>query len=171
VIADAPRFIRRLAEADADAYADLRREALRDAPLGFAASPSDDVASSAEAVREQLRHAPGGIILGAFQPELVGAVGIFRDRHVKASHKMHLWGLYVVPGRRRQGVASALLQAALAHARTLPGVDWVHLCVTSAVPGAIRLYERAGFQTWGIEPEALRHEGQSVVDHHMALRL
>ncbi len=107
----------------------------------------------------------------AFQPDLIGTVGLYRDRHVKASHKVHIWGMYVMPFHRRQGVAADLLQAALGHARSLPGVSWVHLGVTSAAPTARRLYERAGFEVWGIEPEALRHEGQAVVEHHMALRL
>jgi RimJ/RimL family protein N-acetyltransferase len=79
--------------------------------------------------------------------------------------------MYVVPGHRRQGIAADLLQAALRHARLLPGVSWVHLSVSSAAPGARRLYERTGFEVWGTEPEALRHDGQSVVEHHMALHL
>ena len=43
--------------------------------------------------------------------------------------------------------------------------------MSAAMPGAMRLYERAGFRPWGTEPDALRHEGQAVVLHHMALRL
>jgi RimJ/RimL family protein N-acetyltransferase len=163
--------IRALRESDAEAYAALRQAALREAPLAFAASPSDDVASSSDAVREQLRRAPASVILGAFQSELIGAVGVLRDRHIKASHKVHVWGLYVVPSERRHGVAAALLEAAVGHARTLPGVAWVHLSVSSAAPAARRLYERAGFTVWGAEPDALRHDGEAVIEHHMALRI
>lgn len=164
-------MIRELREHDAEAYVGLRRDALLDSPLAFGASPTDDFVSSAETVRERLRQAPEWVILGAFQPGLVGAVGLFRDHHVKASHKVHLWGMYVVPGHRRQGIAADLLQAALRHARLLPGVSWVHLSVSAGAPGARRLYERTGFEVWGTEPEALRHDGQSVVEHHMALHL
>ena len=46
------RMIRLLREEDADAYANLRREALLDAPLAFASSPDDDFISDVEAVRE-----------------------------------------------------------------------------------------------------------------------
>ena len=163
--------IRALHDGDADAYVALRREALGDAPLAFAASAADDVASSAEAVREQLRRAPDAVILGAFQPDLIGAVGVFRDRHLKASHKVHVWGMYVMPSHRRQGIATELLRAALDHARTLPGAEWVHLSVSDAAPEARRLYEREGFTVWGTEPDALRHDCQTVVEHHMALYL
>ena len=164
-------MIRHLREEDAQAYATLRREALLDAPHAFASSPADDLSSDPEVVREQLRRAPKFVIIGAFENELIGAVGLHRDRHLKASHKIHLWGMYVAPSHRRQGLASELLDAAIRHARTLPGVAWIHLSVTSAAPGAHRLYERAGFRVWGVEPDALTYGGQTVVEYHMALRL
>jgi RimJ/RimL family protein N-acetyltransferase len=168
-------MIRQLGEHDAEAYAALRRTALVESPLAFGASPEDDFVSTAEAVRAQLRGAPEWVILGAFSPappvDLVGAVGVVRDRHLKGRHKAHLWGMYVVPGHRRQGIAAELLQAALRHARCLPGVTWVHLGVSEAAPAARRLYERAGFEVWGTEPEALRHDGRVVIEHHMARRV
>lgn len=167
--------IRRLGEHDAEAYAALRRAALLESPLAFGASPADDFVSTPGAVREQLGGGPDWVLLGAFSPpppaELVGAVGVVRDRHLKGRHKVHLWGMYVVPAHRGKGVAAALLQAALGHARSLPGVTWVHLGVSEAAPAARRLYERAGFEVWGTEPEALRHGGRVVGEHHMALRV
>lgn len=164
-------MIRELRDDDAQEYAELRREALLESPLAFASSPADDVASSPEAVRELLRRTPESVIIGAFRKHLIGAVGLHRDRHLKSSHKVHLWGMYVVPSHRRRGVASELLEAALRHARALPGVSWIHLTVSSAAPGAQRLYERAGFRVWGTEPDALRHNGETVVDYHMAMHL
>jgi RimJ/RimL family protein N-acetyltransferase len=164
-------MIRALLDHDVEVYVELRREALLDSPLAFVSSPGDDFASSPENLREQLRRAPDWVLFGAFRPELIGAVGLFRAQHVKASHKAHIWGMYVMPAHRRQGVAADLLQAALRHARSLPGVSWVQIGVTSAAPAARRLYERAGFAVWGTEPDALRHEGQAVDEHHMALRL
>lgn len=164
-------MIRALREEDAEAYAALRREALLDSPLAFAASPEDDLAASPEAVRAQLRRAPESMIFGAFRAGLVGAVGLYRDHHLKASHKLHLWGTYVTPSHRRQGLAAGLLEAALRHAGALPGIAWVHLSVSSEAPAARRLYERFGFRVWGDEPEALRHQERTAVEHHMALRL
>jgi RimJ/RimL family protein N-acetyltransferase len=79
--------------------------------------------------------------------------------------------MYVVSGRRRQGIASDLLAAAIRHARSLPGISWIHLTVSSAAPAAQRLYERAGFHVWGTEIDAMRYAGQSVVDYHMALQV
>jgi len=164
-------MIRHLQEGDAEAYVELRRQALLDAPGAFTASPEDDLVATVEAVRDQLRRSPDSVLIGAFRERLVGTVGLYRDRHLKAAHKAHLWGMYVVPALRGQGIAAQLLETALRHARTLPGVAWVHLSVSSAAPAARRLYERAGFRVWGSEPDALRHDGEPLVEHHMALRL
>ena len=65
-----------LSPQDAEDYAELRRASLLDSPLAFASSPDDDIVSSAEAVREQLRRAPNSVIFGAFHPGLVGSVGL-----------------------------------------------------------------------------------------------
>jgi len=168
-------MIRLLRDEDAEAYCELRHEALLDAPLAFAASPDGDFAGNAKAVREQLRRAPDWAILGAFRERagerLIGSAGIYRDQHLKAAHKAHLWGFYVTPPERRTGVASELLRAAIRHAESLPGITWLHLSVSSAASVAQRLYESVGFRTWGTEPDALRHEGRIVSECHMALRL
>ncbi|HYG61226.1 MAG TPA: GNAT family protein [Thermoanaerobaculia bacterium] len=164
-------MVQELQDRDVEAYVQLRRQALLDSPLAFAAAPGDDFVSSPDRVRQQLRTGAAWVIFGAFRPDLVGAVGLFRGRYPKASHKAHLWGMYVEPGHRGQGIGAELLGAVIRHARELPGVTWVHLGVTSAASEARRLYERAGFQVWGTEPDALRHEGRTVDEHHMALRL
>jgi len=138
--------IRQLQPEDAEAYHEFRRASLAESPLAFVSSPDDDFAASVETVREHLARAPHTVIFGAFAPGLVGALGMYRDRHVKSAHKTHIWGMYVLPVHRRRGLAARLLEAR-------------------------RLYERAGFRVWGTEPDALRDGGRSVVEHHMALRL
>lgn len=157
-------LIRPLSVEDLEAYAVLRRRALLEAPLAFAASPETDVAI-------RIGKAPDWMLFGAFAPELAGAAGLMRMRHPKAAHKLHLWGMYVLPAHRRRGLAAALLAAAVQHARSMDGIAWIQLGVTDAAAGARRVYERAGFVPWGLEPDALRWKGESVGEEHMALRL
>lgn len=164
--------IRLLQPEDAEAYAAIRHRALLEAPLAFASSPQDDSACSPDTVRQRLAHgAPDSVIVGAFDPELIGTLGLYRDNHLKAAHKVHLWGMYVAPSHRRRGIGAQLLDAAIQYARSLPRVSIVRLSVSSAMPGAQRLYERAGFCIWGAEPDALRHKDESVTEHHMLLKL
>jgi RimJ/RimL family protein N-acetyltransferase len=165
-------MIRPLAEADLEAYVALRRRSLIEEPLSFAASPSDDFASSATALREQMRQAPYWMLFGAFDGDtLAGAAGLLSNRRAKSAHKLILWGMYVAPSHRGRGLGRALVAACIAHARSLEGVDKIHLSVTSAASEARRLYERAGFRIWGTDRDALRHEGHAVDEHHMALEL
>lgn len=156
---------------DAEEYAALRRESLLNAPLALTSSPEDDRASSAAGVREILKRGPDSVIIGAFAPELVGAVGMYRDHHLKRAHKLHVWGVYVQPSHRGTGVGVALLEAAIAQARSMAGIACLDLSVNSTAPTAQRLYERVGFRMWGCEPDALRYDGQITQEHHMSLQL
>ena len=162
-------MIRPLEPDEATAFSLLRREYLLAAPLAFSSSPENDPAT-VEAIQRILSSYPQSIILGAFAPGLVGTVALYRSPEPKSAHKAHLWGMFVKPSHRGRGIGTRLLDAALAHARRL-AVDWIHLSVTSAAPEARRLYERAGFQVWGTEPDALRHDGESVDEFHMAMWL
>ena len=112
------------------------------------------------------------MLFGAFEDDaLAGSAGIFRARHPKAAHRMQLWGMYVAPEHRGRGLGTHLLDAAIAHARSLRGIAWIDLGVTTAAEAARRLYERAGFTMWGTQRDALRAEGHGVDEHHMALPL
>lgn len=164
-------LLRRLTEDDAAAYVELRAHMLADAPLAFGASPGHDFMSSAAAVREQIARGDDSAIYGAFDHALVAAIGVYREDRPKTRHKMHVWGAYVVPTYRSRGLGRRLLDLAVEHARVSPGVAILHISVTDAAPAARHLYERAGFETWGSEPDALAHEGRTVTEHHMILRL
>lgn len=163
--------VRRLTPADAEDFVALRRRALQEEPLAFGSSPEDDRASDVGVVRSRLASPGGPAIFGAFASRLVGAVGIYREEQRKRCHKAQIWGMYVIPERRRSGAGQALLQAAIAHARTLPGLVQVQLSVTDEAAAARRLYERIGFKRWGAEEAALCHEGRLVSETHMAFFL
>ena len=164
--------IRLLTPADVDAYLSIRAEMLDDSPFAFLASPHDDVASDPDFVRKQLSRTDGAnVILGAFAPELVGTVGVLRDRHSKAAHRANVWGMYVTPAHRRHGIARQLLDAAIAHARSLEGVDQLVLGVSAKTPGAQALYEHVGFRAWGTEPRAIGIDGVYADETYMSLAL
>jgi RimJ/RimL family protein N-acetyltransferase len=163
--------VRILTPEDASDLFELRRDALLESPFAFLASPSDDLASSEASVRELLKRGPTSVVFAAGAPRLVGMLGLHRALQLKAAHKVNLWGMFVAPAWRRRGVGQRLLEAALVHARTLPGVSTVRLSVSDAAVAARQLYERVGFKTWGAEPDAMRIDGRSVTEHHMGLSL
>lgn len=163
--------IRAIADGDVDAAVALRQRALREEPLAFAASPERDFGSEPESVRARIADAPASVMFGAFDGgALVGLASVFRETHRKRAHRTNVYGMYVAPTHRRRGIALRLLEAAALHAET-NGAAWLSLSVSTAAPGARRLYEGFGFVAWGDEPDALRDGGESVSELHLSLAL
>jgi len=163
--------VRPLREDEAAAFRALRQRALVEHPEAFYSSPTEE--RSLEDVQRQLRERPGGsAILGAFYDDvIVGTAGLRRETFQKGAHKALVWGMYVAAEVRRRGVARALLERAIEHARAMGGVALVQLSVSVPNPAARALYASLGFVTWGIEPDAIRVDGRSVDEEHMGLRL
>jgi ribosomal protein S18 acetylase RimI-like enzyme len=156
---------------DTAALISLRREALEAAPLAFAASVEDDVGLSPEFVRRALADGREGAVFGHFDgDDLTGMVGLARPSKLKQRHAGTIWGMYVTARARGRGAARALLDMAIRQAREW-GLEQVQLGVTEAAPAARRLYESAGFRSWGRQPRALGWRGRFVDEDHMVLDL
>lgn len=165
--------VRQLKPEDAEQLFRLRQQALREEPFAFLSSPEDDVASSPEAVQHKLAAEPQkSIVFGAFDDdELIGMVGLARDRPLKAAHRACIWGVFVRREYRRTGVGSRLLAAVLERAREMEGLASVYLSVSEKTPVAKQLYESAGFVVWGLEPDCIRYGGESAREYHLMLEL
>lgn len=164
-------LLRPLGPDDAEAYLAFRNGMLVASPLAFLATPEDDFFRGDPARLRELLRTGASWILGAFDPGLVGAVGVARDERRKIAHKAHVWGMYVAPEKRRLGLARSLLRTAILHARSMDGIRQVTLSVSDAAPEARALYASEGFTLWGTEPDALLHEGALHAEHHMVLQL
>jgi ribosomal protein S18 acetylase RimI-like enzyme len=167
-------MIRVLGENDALELLTLRLRALRDAPDSFLSTYEAEAAESESVTAERLRRtadAKDSGVLGAFEDgALVGMLGIVRDTQRKASHRAHLWGMYVAPEARKRGIGRALLDAAIARLRAA-GVEQLHLTVSTKADSARRLYRHVGFALIGTLREAMK-DGERYVDEElMVLRL
>lgn len=165
-------MIRRLDERDLERFMALRREALLTAPDAFGSAPERDRFADPDVTRRHLGDDPLAPIFGAFEDEvLVGNVGLFAELHPKRGHKASVWGTWVSPNARGGGHGESLMRALIEYARGLDGVDWLQLDVTATARAALRLYERVGFVSWGLEPDGLRVDGRALDVHHMVLEL
>jgi len=152
--------IRALATEDAAAFQALRLEALRDSPTAFGSSCEAEAGRSLAEVAQRIRLSEDRAVFGAFSGgELVGVVGIYREQNAKERHKAGLWGMYVSPAARRQGLGRRLVRAALDFAAARPGVSQVRLQVVTANEAAVSLYRSLGFETYGVERDALVVDG------------
>lgn len=110
----------------------------------------------------------GQVVLGAFDGNrLVGAAGLEFESREKARHKASLFGMYVAAQARQGGFGRQLVEAALAQAAAREGVKLVQLTVTEGNRAAQSLYERCGFEVFGVEPFAVALGTHFVSKVHM----
>ena len=89
---------------------------------------------------------------------------------LKHRHKGIVWGVYVVPAWRGNGLARALVTEIIEHARSA-GLSVLHLSVTVSNDVAEGLYRSAGFESYGVQPRGLCVNGSFVDDKLMAMLL
>jgi RimJ/RimL family protein N-acetyltransferase len=170
-VASAPTIslkVRRLESSDVADYRELRLESLNIHPEAFGSSLEyeGEKPISWWADRLETTTVFGGWVNNS---PLVGITGFAVEDRVKLRHKGVLWGMYVRPEARGTGLAAALVQQVVAHARTL--VEQVCLTVTASNVAARRLYSAAGFEEYGLERRGLKVGNEYYDEVLMALPL
>lgn len=162
--------IRRLTPAHAAEYRALMLRAYGEEPDTFTSTVSEREPLPLDWWTSRVSDDPDPteMVFGAFvRGRLVGVAGLRYERRPRTRHKATLFGTYVLPTFRGQGIARALVEAALEQARSTPGVRVVQLTVTESNAPALRLYESCGFVPFGTEPLAIRVGERFVSKVHM----
>ncbi|OYW49652.1 MAG: hypothetical protein B7Y36_02375 [Novosphingobium sp. 28-62-57] len=145
----------RLGAGDAERYVALRKTILESEAANFRSSKEDNDRIALSAWQERLAH---DHVFVARQVDAWLAVGgLTRMTGGKLDHKGLVWGMYVSPAARGNGAAGQILHHLEHAARTL-GLRLLQLTVMADNLRARRLYERYGFELYGIEPESVRRE-------------
>ncbi len=158
---------------DVVSYRALMLEAYANAPDAFTSTPEERAAEPESWWSKRIAD-PSGMTaaFGAYdRGELVGTVALEFASKPKTRHKALLIGMYVRPGARGTGAGRSLVSAAVEHAKGRPGVKVITLTVTQGNAAAEGLYRSVGFQTFGVEPMAIRREGGYLSKVHMWLAL
>lgn len=160
--------IRMLGPDDARAFQALRLQGLEECASAFASSYEEECETPVALIAQRLAPAPDRAVFGAIlEQRLIGIVGVQREHHRKLAHKAFIWGMYVAPDGRRQGVGRQLMQRALQHAQSMPGVRQVNLGVNAANFAAMALYESFGFRSFGLERRFMQIDGELHDEVHM----
>jgi ribosomal protein S18 acetylase RimI-like enzyme len=162
--------IRPLTRADGPAFRALRLEGLRLAPEAFSAAYEDELLRSGDEFARRIPDAPPSAVIGAFRDgALVATTGLVVPTGIKERHKGLIWGVYVAAAARGQGLARQLLDAVIAHARTVEGLELLQLGVGVDNEPAKAVYGAAGFEVYGIERRALRLGPGHYVDEELRM--
>jgi ribosomal protein S18 acetylase RimI-like enzyme len=146
-------------------------QALREEPESFGAAEEEFADISLEDVAKRLRPSDDSFVLGALAPALIGTVGFHRREGVKKRHKGIIWGVYVAPERRGQGIARSLMRAAISRASSLAGLDSLSLTVALKNEAARNFYLSLGFSTYGVDRRAMKLGAEYLDEELMELLL
>ena len=161
-----------LQAADAPAYKVLRDASLLRTPEAFSTDHATAVTRPPMVYSARFSTPGNGpFYLGAFTDagELVGSIGFERQDAKFKRHVGHINAVMIKVNFEHQGIARKLLEACIAHAEQIAGLEFLQLGVTASNERAVRLYERAGFKPYGRMPRAIVIDGVGH-DHLLMVR-
>lgn len=167
-------IIRVLTKNDIQNAFDLRLNALQESPTSFLTTYAEELARGESFITRIIENGnDSSLMLGAFSDDnqLIGILGMHKNSSVRVKHKAYLWGTYVSPQYRNNGIATTLIENAISLAKNQMHCDIVCLSVVTDNIAAINLYQKIGFKTWGRETSALIIHEKSYDEYHMALAL
>lgn len=167
--------IRELGAVDAAQFWELRLRGFREDPTSFGYSPDEMEAEgigNATNILNRVARSSSDFVLGAFEADaLVGILGLERERRRKRAHRAKVWGMYVAAEARGKGVGRALLVDLIDRSRRTPGLNRLLLTVIADNARAVSLYKSLGFEVYGHERGAMRHDERDYDEYSMSLEL
>ncbi len=146
---------RTLTVEDYPAYDALRGMALDFVPEAFGSTNQEEIPHRKNRFESNVTHKES-FIVGAFDDdELVGMVGFLKLEKIKLKHKGIIWGMFVKPEMQGRGIGSELMKFTLEKAAKIQHLQKINLDVNAENQAAIRLYEKMGFISFGVEKNAL----------------
>lgn len=144
---------RKLKSSEAQDFRRVRLECLQNFPDSFGTLYEDEVGKAKLYFEELIEQNPADVIFfGAFAgDDLIGIAGFVRGDRTKTRHRGEIVSMYVKPDFHGQKVGENLLRALVKAVFDLEGIEQIHLTVVADNASAVRLYERIGFETFGVQ--------------------
>jgi ribosomal protein S18 acetylase RimI-like enzyme len=146
-------IIRKLQPHESAIYREVRLSCLKNAPKYFGSTYEEEVLNPKLTFETFIEDdSPDHVMFGAFDNErLIGITGFNRMARQRAMHRGEIVQVYVDSGHRGQNIGEKLIRHVLEYAFALDGVEQVQLSVIAGNKTAIKLYEKVGFRTFGVQ--------------------
>jgi GNAT superfamily N-acetyltransferase len=164
-------LVRPLEPLDAGQYRVLRLESLRNFQFAHGPDYEESLAQPLSWCAERLAK-PDYFWFGAFDKEaLAGAICLRTQEGRRLRHSASLNSLMVEPGHQGRGIGRQLVAHLIGFARSRGDIRQLTLALTEMNMPARRLYDSFGFQQFGVEPDAIFHDGRYYAKQHLQLSL
>jgi len=164
-------IIRKLQPHESTIYREVRLACLKNVPQFFGSTYEEEILNPKFFFETYIEtDSPDHVMFGAFDGErLIGITGFNRMARMRASHRGELVQVYVEPGYRGQNVGENLLRHVLDYAFGQEGIEQVQLSVIASNKTAIKLYEKLGFKSFGVQPHYFKVEDGYLDQQFMQL--
>ena len=157
--------IKTLKMSDVQDFRTIRLSALEKSPKMFGSSYSAEVDKSLLFFEACLSNST---VFGVYHKnKIIGLATLTQEVGAKFSHKAHLSSVFIEPEFQQQGIATQLLNTIIKYSKNK--IEQILLTVADDNTSAIHLYEKFGFQTYGIEQKALKDNDEYMDERLMKL--
>jgi len=158
-------MIRKLKPHESAVYREVRLACLKNVPQFFGSTYEEEVLNPKFMFETFIEtDSPDHVMFGAFDQErLIGITGFNRMARQRAMHRGEIVQVYVDSNYRGQNIGERLIRQALDYGFHLEGIEQVQLSVIANNQTAIRLYEKLGFKTFGVQSRYFK-VGDSYLD-------
>ena len=140
-------------------YKDLRLQALSDAPQEFGTTLAEAKKYLDKKWRESLALPTSILWFAEVNGKVVGMVGVYWGHGATRRHVANMFGMYVVPDYRKQGIGARLLSEVINVQRADTNISKIKTEVVGGNTAATKLYEQHGFEIIGSLFQELCYDG------------
>lgn len=159
--------IKILTVSQAKDFRTIRLSALENAPKMFGSTFASEVAKPLSFFEACLSNLT---VFGVYHhDDIIGLATFSQEVGAKFSHKAYLSSVFIQPEFQQKGIASKLIHAVIEYSKN--HVEQILLSVADDNTSAIHLYQKMGFQPYGLEQKALKNQDEYIDEILMKLFL
>jgi ribosomal protein S18 acetylase RimI-like enzyme len=158
-------IIRKLQPHESAIYREVRLACLKNVPQYFGSTYEEEILNPKLMFETFIENdSSDHVMFGAFDEQrLIGITGFNRMARQRAMHRGDVVQVYVDSNYRGQNIGEKLIRHVLEYAFTLDGIEQIQLSVIASNKTAIKLYEKLGFKTFGVQPRYFK-AGETYMD-------